>query len=132
MAKHRLTVEALVMDEEGRVLLVRQGEHRTGDWELPGGKVKRGESIAAAARREVLEETGVAVEVLGVVGIYFISDEDTHDLLMQCKVTKPSSPPRPNPPEITAAEWFPLTQLPTPMSPFTAHVHPQTERRRTR
>lgn len=39
-------------------------------WVLPGGKLELGETIAEAAVREVLEETGVAVEVTGLAGIY--------------------------------------------------------------
>ena len=47
-----------------QVLLVRRGKPpRVGHWSLPGGAQELGETIAAAARREVLEETGLVVEV---------------------------------------------------------------------
>jgi ADP-ribose pyrophosphatase YjhB (NUDIX family) len=61
----------LVVDEEGRVLLVRQS-YATRRWTLPGGGVKRGETMRDAALREVREEAGVVatapddVELLGV------------------------------------------------------------------
>jgi ADP-ribose pyrophosphatase YjhB (NUDIX family) len=57
-----------VIDEMGKVLLVRRSD--SGNWALPGGQMELGESLAACARREVLEETGLAVEITGLVGIY--------------------------------------------------------------
>ncbi len=58
----------VVVDSDGRVLLQRRTDN--GMWALPGGGMEIGESIADCARREVAEETGLAVELLGIVGIY--------------------------------------------------------------
>ncbi len=47
-----------------RVLLVQRGKPpRVGQWSLPGGAQELGETVAAAARREVFEETGLEVEL---------------------------------------------------------------------
>ena len=47
-----------------RVLLVQRGRPpRQGQWSLPGGAQQLGESLAEAACREILEETGVTVEL---------------------------------------------------------------------
>lgn len=55
---------AIVRDEAGRVLLVRQTYHRDGVlWAAPGGWLGRGESPRQAAARETLEETGLQVAV---------------------------------------------------------------------
>ena len=59
---------AAVHDITGRMLLVRRCD--TGDWELPGGHVDPGESASDAAVRETAEESGITVEVTGLVGIY--------------------------------------------------------------
>ena len=59
---------AAVRDGAGRLLLTRRVDN--GLWVLPGGKLELGETIAQAAVREVLEETGVEVEVTGLAGIY--------------------------------------------------------------
>lgn len=57
-----------VQDEAGRVLLVQRSDN--GLWALPGGGMEIGETLAGAAEREVLEETGYRVRVVDVIGIY--------------------------------------------------------------
>lgn len=59
---------ALVFDDQGRILLHQRTDN--GRWALPGGAIELGETAAAAAVREVLEETGYVVQVLRLVGIY--------------------------------------------------------------
>ncbi|MFD9370049.1 NUDIX domain-containing protein [Streptomyces sp. NPDC060020] len=59
---------AVVVDERGRVLLQRRTDN--GMWALPGGTMELGESIADCAIRETLEETGITVEITGIVGTY--------------------------------------------------------------
>lgn len=60
-----------VLHRGGRVLLVRTCEGR---WQLPGGRLERREKHWEAARREVLEETGLRIELLGLTGIYARKD----------------------------------------------------------
>ena len=53
-----------------QVLLVRRAKRpRQGEWSLPGGAQKLGETVFEAGRREVLEETGVSVEVQGLLDV---------------------------------------------------------------
>jgi 8-oxo-dGTP pyrophosphatase MutT (NUDIX family) len=56
-----VTVARALIESEGRVLLVRRAAWDTlpGRWELPGGKVDRGEPVLEALAREVGEETGL-------------------------------------------------------------------------
>lgn len=62
-------VGAVVVDN-GRVLLIRRGKPpRPGQWSLPGGGQELGESYIEAAIREVREETGLAIEVLGLIDV---------------------------------------------------------------
>ena len=59
---------AIILDEQGRVLLIRRGDGR--GWSLPGGIMEPGERIADCAAREAWEETGLEVEPVHLVGIY--------------------------------------------------------------
>lgn len=53
-----------------QVLLIKRGKPpRQGQWSLPGGLQEVGETVFAAARREVLEECGIAIEPLEVVEV---------------------------------------------------------------
>ncbi len=65
----RIGVGAVVL-HEGRVLLVRRGQPPgVGKWSLPGGLVHLGETTRDAVAREVMEETGLVVRVVGVAGM---------------------------------------------------------------
>jgi ADP-ribose pyrophosphatase YjhB (NUDIX family) len=55
-------------DEE--VLLVRRGgEPNRGQWSIPGGAQELGETVYAAAEREVMEETGLGIRILGLIDV---------------------------------------------------------------
>ncbi|HUK12233.1 MAG TPA: NUDIX hydrolase [Thermoanaerobaculaceae bacterium] len=66
-----LTCDAVILDPEmGVVLIRRRNPPFEGHWALPGGFVEVGESCEAACRREAEEETGLAVEIVSLVGVY--------------------------------------------------------------
>ena len=65
-----LGVGGLVFDGQ-RILLVRRGQHPAKHlWSIPGGKLRRGESLEEALQREMLEETGLRVRVGDLVAVY--------------------------------------------------------------
>ena len=59
---------AWIEDAEQNVLLVRQAVGLR-LWTLPGGKVKRGESLVKALRRELYEETGLRAQIGSLLGV---------------------------------------------------------------
>jgi 8-oxo-dGTP pyrophosphatase MutT (NUDIX family) len=59
---------AVVARDDGAVLLIRRTDN--GNWALPGGAIEMNESAAEAAIRETFEETGIQVEVTGLLGVY--------------------------------------------------------------
>lgn len=67
--RHIVSVFGVVTNQAGELLLVRtywRGE----TWEPPGGQVEEGEPLDDALKREVREETGLDVRVVGVCGVY--------------------------------------------------------------
>jgi 8-oxo-dGTP diphosphatase len=66
-----LATDCVVLDGAGRVLLIRRkNEPYRGALALPGGFVEIGETVEAACRRELREETGLEADQLELVGVY--------------------------------------------------------------
>jgi 8-oxo-dGTP diphosphatase len=72
----KLMVDVVIPSGEGVVLIRRASDPFEGRWALPGGFVEVGETVEAAATREAAEETGLAVELAGLVGVYSEPDRD--------------------------------------------------------
>jgi len=58
---HRMDIALAIPQRDGKLLVAQRaaGTHLEGFWEFPGGKIEEGEDPAAAARRELAEETGL-------------------------------------------------------------------------
>jgi 8-oxo-dGTP diphosphatase len=60
-----------VIIEDARAVLIRRGsEPLLGHWSIPGGTLEIGESLQAGVARELLEETGLEVQVLDVIEVF--------------------------------------------------------------
>ena len=70
----------VIVWRDDKVLLIRRGKPpRQGEWSLPGGLQKLGETVFDAARREVLEETGVAIRVMDVADVVDLIEREGAD-----------------------------------------------------
>ena len=115
-------VGAVVLDEAGRLLLVRRGrEPSRGLWSVPGGRVEPGETGPDAVRREVREETGLDVVVREPVGTVRIPAGDgvVYDVTdYGCTLADPAQQPSAgdDADEVLFADAAVLDQLPcTPL-----------------
>jgi 8-oxo-dGTP diphosphatase len=72
----KLMVDVVIPSERGVVLIRRGTEPFAGQWALPGGFVELGETVEEAAAREAAEETGLAVEVGRLIGVYSEPERD--------------------------------------------------------
>lgn len=84
ISDERRLAAAVVMDEEGRVLLVRRSERERflpRVWGVPCGKLEPGETARGGALRELKEETGLIGEIVRKVGTSsFVSDYRGHEV----------------------------------------------------
>jgi ADP-ribose pyrophosphatase YjhB (NUDIX family) len=63
-----VAVTAFILDDDGRLLMIRRTDNDL--YAIPGGAQEVGETISAAAIRETQEETGIDIQVTGLIGIY--------------------------------------------------------------
>ena len=62
------SVNVVVVNDAGEILMIRRTDND--NWAIPGGAIDLGESLAQAAVRETLEESGIECEITGIIGIY--------------------------------------------------------------
>jgi 8-oxo-dGTP diphosphatase len=108
------TVGAICVVErsDGRILLIRHSYRKR--WGIPGGLLKRGEPAKAGARREVLEEVGLEVDLVGEPAVVVDPVPRRVDLIYRARPAKGTDPDAvgPQSPEVTEVGWFDPTMLP--------------------
>jgi 8-oxo-dGTP diphosphatase len=123
MTSHVQAVEVrvgvgVIIVRDGRVLLgERMGSHGAGTWALPGGHLEFGESVADCARREVLEETGLALHHLAPAP--YTSDvfaaEARHYVTLFVTAQASGEPAVLEPARCRGWQWFRWAELPRPL-----------------
>jgi ADP-ribose pyrophosphatase YjhB (NUDIX family) len=108
--RRHLSAGGLVLNR-GAILLIR---NRRGHWGLPKGHWEPGELLAETAAREVLEETGLKVEIGDLAFITEFRNLEAREHLVQfffaAKLVGGSIAPRPG--EIYGVKWVPLGEIP--------------------
>ncbi|MGC9307269.1 MAG: NUDIX domain-containing protein [Thermoplasmatota archaeon] len=109
----RLTVDGVIISD-GKLLLIRRGNPPFKDaWALPGGFVDYGETVEAAVRREVKEETGLTTSIQQLVGVYSDPHRDPrgHTVSVVFLLAVESGTPEGGDDAVEAG-WFSLDELP--------------------
>ena len=99
-----------IVERQGAVLMIkRDNQVGFGLWSMPGGYVDRGEVVEEAAAREVLEETGLQVEVKNLVGLF---SEAGHPVIVVAFAAVETGGRLAPGPEAQDVGFFPLDGLP--------------------
>jgi 8-oxo-dGTP diphosphatase len=110
----------VVIVRGGRVLLGRRkGSHGAGQWACPGGHLEAGEMVEACARREVAEETGLALGPV-VPAPYtndIFADERLHYVTLFVTGEATGEPRIMEPDKCESWQWFGWDRLPAPLFP---------------
>ncbi|MEP7339500.1 MAG: NUDIX domain-containing protein [Acidobacteriota bacterium] len=104
-----VTAGAVILDERGRVLLLRHRFRPGSGWGIPGGFLKPGEQPDEAIRRELREEIGLEVETVEFALIRTLQAYNQVEIIFRCR---PQSEFSPQNYEVSRAEWFVPDSLP--------------------
>jgi len=115
VARHRVGVALVPIDDQGRVLLLHHVFHPHVPWGLPGGWLGRNETPAACALRELKEETGLDASLGPVV---HVSDEQVPPHVLIAYLARITPGEMTFGPEIINAAWFAPDEFPSPLPPF--------------
>ena len=110
-----VTAGAVVVDDAGRVLLLRHVFRRGSGWGVPGGFLERGEQPEEAVRRELREEVGLEVDEARLVFARTLRRPQQVEFVFRVTALA-GSEARPASAEISGAEWFEPDALPEGLS----------------
>lgn len=104
-------IAGAVIAREGEALLIRRAVPERGLlWQFPAGKVDPGETVPKAAARESLEEAGVAIEPLSVIGERVHPATGRRVVYVACRWLSGEARPA-SPREVAAVAWVPFAEL---------------------
>ena len=104
-----VTAGAVVVDAEGRVLLLKHVFRVGSGWGIPGGFIEKGEQPEDALRRELEEEIGLKLEEARLAFVRTLKRPTQVEIIFRCR---PRGAVKPRSVEIKSAEWFALDALP--------------------
>jgi ADP-ribose diphosphatase len=113
VVRHRGSVAVLAVEDDGRLVLVRQYRYPAGApvWELPAGRLDPGEDAEAAARRELEEEVGLRARSLEALAVFYTTPGFCDEAMHLFRASGLSRvPARPEADERIEPGWFGLPE----------------------
>jgi 8-oxo-dGTP diphosphatase len=107
--RFNVTAGAVVLDEQGRVLLLNHVFRAGNGWGIPGGFIEKGEQPEAAVRRELFEEIGLRLAKVELAFVRTLRRPSQVEIIFRCR---PQGEFAPRSVEIKSAEWFATNALP--------------------
>ncbi len=116
----KVGLSVIVIKEESVLLGKRKGSHGNGSWNFPGGHLEHFEEIKDCARREVMEETGLDIELIDKYSIATTNDffrkENKHYITIFLRGQYLGGQPvNKEPNRCDGWEWYNWNNLPTPL-----------------
>jgi len=108
-ARFSVTAGAIVIDDTGRLLLLKHVFRAGSGWGIPGGFIQAGEQPEEALRRELREEVGLELESAEIAFIRTLKRIKQIEILFFCR---PRGKAEPNSVEVEEIGWFSPDSLP--------------------
>jgi ADP-ribose pyrophosphatase YjhB (NUDIX family) len=118
-----VNVLAVIVDDQGRVLLLRHTHDCRHPWGLPSGRLERDETPAAGIVRELREETGLQAVVRALVAVEREPRLPVVRIAYRCQIVGGTFRPSV---EVSAARYYPLHALPSALRPLQGRIIQQT------
>jgi len=110
----RVTVAAMLFDNQGRILLLDHVFRADKGWGVPGGFIANGEHPEEALRRELREEVSIEIDEVKLLFVRTLGFIKQVEIYYRARVI---GDPKPSSIEIKQARWFALNELPAEISP---------------
>lgn len=121
-----VAVGAMIFNEKNELFLSKRSQNcknEKGCWEVPGGGVDFGEKLSDAVKREMREEYGIEIEIIEQfpAADHIIPKDQQHwvPTTFLAKLQSGSKPKIMEPEKCDEIGWFPLEELPSPLSIIT-------------